>query len=330
MIRLLIAALCLLSLAAPAVAQTRCSPDMGRKFEVLTGEVGDREDYRFPVGPGWTFALVPEPHGWMLRVFDEAGMDLTQLTPPYRGAPNPREIFGWHFRNAANTGSNDGSVNAPQLARRFVISPALTGTGGFKPSAADADPAGFADQGQGTLHILSYALADTQPGKQARMTAMAFELCLSWPESLEAPPAPADTVLWTRAVDRVRRCGLPKSVRPEPWLKPEALISDFDGDFTQEVTVPIVRTKDGKRGLAICIGGRLHLVGLDKAIDDLEPAYFEKVDGWVLVPAGPVNPGPEGKPPVLQGQAILLAKDDSSSVMLYWDGRRFRAYWQGD
>lgn len=78
---------------------------------------------------GWIFALVRAENGWSLRLHDGEpvadAVDLTSLTPPLRGAPNPRDVFGWHFRNAANTGPNEGDVNALQELRAFVISPAL-------------------------------------------------------------------------------------------------------------------------------------------------------------------------------------------------------------
>ena len=45
------------------------------------------------------------------------------LTPPWHLVPNPRYVEGWHFRNASNTGPNDGSVNAPQETREFIFSP---------------------------------------------------------------------------------------------------------------------------------------------------------------------------------------------------------------
>jgi hypothetical protein len=165
-------------------------------------------EFREPFGRDWTFALVPAAHGWDIRVFDRAGMDLSQLTPPWRGAPNPREIHGWHFRNAANTGPNTGDVNAPQERRAFLISPAVSGTGGFKPSA-DAPPADTPgpdtptnrgltdssvphDEGRGVLTILDYDLADLSPGQKARMTRLKFAVCLNWPARTPATGDGAD------------------------------------------------------------------------------------------------------------------------------------------
>lgn len=115
---------------------------------------------------GWVFALMSTEEGWVVRLFDHAQIglaaDLTALTPPYYGEPNPRDLFGWHFRNADNTGPNDGSVNAPQELRAFVISPGLAGTAGYKPSTDPGEPRLMEpgpDDGIGWLKVIDYGLA---------------------------------------------------------------------------------------------------------------------------------------------------------------------------
>ncbi len=176
----LIASLALMSL--PAAAQVPCKAGPGQVARAVAGKISAGKSFHARVGRGWTFQLAADPFGWNVRLLDKKGLDLTQLTPPYRGAPNPRDILGWHFRNAGNTGPNEGSVNAPQALRQFYISPSLTGTGGFRPSAATVeDPAAFEGQGRGSLRILDYRLADLEPGKQARMIYLKFEACLTWP-----------------------------------------------------------------------------------------------------------------------------------------------------
>jgi hypothetical protein len=37
-----------------------------------------------------------------------------------------------------------------------------------------------------------------------------------------------------------------------------------------------------------------------------------------------------GKPPKLKGDAIMVEKAESSSALLYWNGKAFATYWQGD
>ncbi len=64
---------------------------------------GDTEYFQM-LENGWVFALLRTELGWSVRVYDREpigeGVDITALTPPLRGAPNPRDVEGWHFRNA--------------------------------------------------------------------------------------------------------------------------------------------------------------------------------------------------------------------------------------
>lgn len=163
---------CALALQAPP----------GQQAENFAGEVRDGRDWRKSLGTDWRFVLRHEPYGWTIAVLNPAGMDLTQLTPPWRFEPNPRQLFGWHFRNADNSGPNDGSVNAPQTRRKFLISPSLSGTGGFRtPADKPADPSAFEGEGHGTFVIDHYGLADLAPGQKARLTSIKFRACLVWP-----------------------------------------------------------------------------------------------------------------------------------------------------
>jgi hypothetical protein len=98
------------------------------------------------------------------------------MTPPLHG-PNPRWIEGWHFRNSNNTGPNDvgsSNVNAPGERRQFVFSP---------ENERDLSPE-FIDRarqyGQGELTILEYDLSPVDPGRQAHLRSMRFEVSLRW------------------------------------------------------------------------------------------------------------------------------------------------------
>ena len=107
--------------SSSAWAAMECPAVAGRDGASVAGEISGERDFREAMGPGWTLALLRDAHGWNLRLLDQDGLDLTQFTPPLRFPPNPREIYGWHFRNVDNTGPNDGSVNAPQRMRPFVF-----------------------------------------------------------------------------------------------------------------------------------------------------------------------------------------------------------------
>lgn len=95
----------------------------------VEGEVQRGKVFEAPIDSTRTFRLSPFSEGWVVEVRDTAGHDdCMVVTPPYHGV-NAREIFGWHFRNADNTGPNeagDKNVNAPGLIREFrcVATPA--------------------------------------------------------------------------------------------------------------------------------------------------------------------------------------------------------------
>ena len=151
-----------------------CGPGEGREVLLLTGEISAGERFAAPAGPGWTFALEPDDHGWTIRLLDREGDDLSRITPPFHFVPNPRELHGWHFRNRANTGPNLGDVNAPQRVREFIFD---QGTGADWPLAQRVAAA----EGRGVLEITKFSLSPPEPGERARMTALIFDACLSWP-----------------------------------------------------------------------------------------------------------------------------------------------------
>lgn len=325
-----IAALLLTQIAC-AHAQ-ECTPAEGREAQRIAGEVTGEHAFSEAFGPGWSFGLTPEQSGWRVGVLDEAGLDLSQMTPPLH-RPNPRELHGWHFRNAANTGPNEGDVNAPQKLRLFGFDPRLSGTGGWKP-APGSD--GAADQpGRGALKILDYGLADLEPGKQARMVYVKFDACLSWPseygatQTLVSDPA----IVLPETEEQIRGCGLSADYDLGAYLRPTSLSGDFDGDGVLDLAAPVTRKSDGKRAIAICRAGtKLNVLGLSGKIGvHLVTEYFDRIDGWRVEPKGPVGQGGEGtQPPVLLGDAITIGKEDSSSALIYWTGAAWSSYWQGD
>ena len=103
--------------------------------------------------------------------------------------PNPRDIEGWHFRNADNSGPNepgDKNVNAPGEKREFIFSPAVGRTIAgpeAKRSPTPEEIDAIRSLGRGKLRILDYQLKDLEPQKQARFQWMNFEVELSYANS---------------------------------------------------------------------------------------------------------------------------------------------------
>lgn len=174
------------AVAAQARAATAPACDAGpvRRSERFRGEVRRGDRFSQVTGAGWVVRLEPIEYGWALHVStsDRPAEDLSRLTPPWHFLPNPREIEGWHFRNADNTGPNDGSVNAPGSQREFIFSPAI-GRGidyaGSGTEAADVDR--VRSFGRGWLFIESFGLTAPRAGERAALEALTFVVCLTWP-----------------------------------------------------------------------------------------------------------------------------------------------------
>lgn len=322
----ILAALC----AALSVAQASlpCAPADGREAVRIAGEVSGLHAFHHAFGPGWTFELAPAAGGWILRIPDASGLDLAQMTPPLHG-PNARQLFGWHFRNVANDGPNEGDVNAPQRLRLFGFDPRLSGTGGWKAPPQGVSPD---DQpGRGALEILDMGLADLEPGAQARLVYLSFSACLTWPSVYGAARPPVE--IEPEDEERVRACGLDDGFALGTHLGSVSLEGDFDGDGALDTATAVTRRADGKRAIAFCRAGTwLDIVGLEGRWGvHLVAAYFDSADWWGLVERGPVFTGGEGAPPpTLLGDAVAMGKEGASSVLIYWNGQDWTSYWQGD
>lgn len=324
--------------AAPAAAQApalSCDSTDERTAYFVSGEVAGSRAWVTELPTGWVFGLMPAPFGYDLGVFSgnigaDGTVDFSAITPPFNG-PNPRQLYGWHFRNADNTGPNRGEVNAPQELRLFIFSPALAGTGGFRPPDGNFTQEPNPDDGRGWLRIDDYGLADLDPGETARLVYLNFSACLTWPRTFDPPP-PEPIGFEPEDIERIRACGLDPALEPVPYLQPPLLELDLDFDGAWDFVMPVERVADGKRAIAICRAGTwLDVIGLEGDMGELTPAYFENIDWWNANPAGPIGQGGGGEPPpVAAGDTITIGKEDSSSVLIYWDGEAFRSYWQGD
>ncbi|MEO8603079.1 MAG: hypothetical protein ABI629_10940 [bacterium] len=302
-----------------------CEESAERHARAISGEVAGEHSFGAPIGD-WTFILLPQKGGWLLSLNSRDGRDLTAVTPPFH-APNPRELYGWHFRNADNTAANDGSVNAPQLLRLFQFAPAIEGTGGF---TAPADDALVEADGRGWLHVDDMGLADLEPGAQARMVYLRFRACLTWPRSaaeISAASARGSTRFTPEEIEIFAACGLKSPYELNAWITPRRFGGDFDGDGSLDSVATVVRRSDGKRGLAVCRAGTyLHLLGFDAPIDDLAPGYFAQVEAWTAKPRSQVIDYQDSPPLAdFDRDVISVERVEKSSYTIYWDNGAFRA-----
>jgi hypothetical protein len=172
------------SLVAQGNTMPACSAEPGRKAERIHGTVRRGHEFSQTTRSGWIVRLDPDATGWLLRVTMKGreAEDLSRLTPPRHSVPNPREIEGWHFRNADNTGPNDGSVNAPQVLREFIFSPVVGREVEYNGSATSAEDVEMVRSfGRGWFFIESYRLTPPRRDERAAFESIKFAACLTWP-----------------------------------------------------------------------------------------------------------------------------------------------------
>jgi len=316
------------SLSIAAMAEPPpCKPAQGRHVASVSGEVAGEHAFSQTVGPGWTLRLERATAGWELRLLADDGIDLTAVTPPYHGT-NPRQLYGWHFRNADNSGPNRGEINAPQQLRLFLFSPGLAGTGGFKPP--QTEPSSVDADGRGWLYLDEMGLTDLEPGERARMVYLRFRSCLSWPKSaaeIAEEETLANPTYIAEEIETFASCGLAEPYQLRAYVLPRIQLGDLDGDGALDSVATAVRTTDDSRGLAICrSGSRLDLLGFDEPLDELEPEYFDRVERWVVQPRSKII-AYQGAPPLrrFDHDVITVERLEKSSYTIYWEEDRFRA-----
>ena len=235
-----------------AASVPNCGPaSAGRAISHLHGEVSKGERFSASLTPGFNLSMEPADHGWQLRIRDVAGLDISAMTPP-RFGPNPRDLYGWHFRDADNRGPNLGSVNAPQRLRLFEFEPGFAGPAGIKAAPGTTPSPG---SGRGWLFIHDLGLDAFPESADERVGAvwLRFEACISWPES-DTGSAGNAAEFDTEEREQLYSCGLSPDWRPLAWLRPRWLGGDFDDDGALDYAAPIIRS-DGTKALAVCLAG---------------------------------------------------------------------------
>ncbi|HLQ67715.1 MAG TPA: hypothetical protein VK123_10855 [Candidatus Limnocylindrales bacterium] len=199
-----LAALALVCAIQPACAASPApAPPANSKVVRFSGDVRRGERFTRAISGDLRFLLEPDPtEGWRIEV---VGADSTRdyvwvVTPPYRGV-NEAVVQAWHFRNAENSGPNDGSVNAPRDKRGFSF---VTSAPDFAKCRDAVDrllwPDGISDagldsaqalldgvtHGEGTLTIGDMKLGGLGPGQSPWIEAMHFAVELELPEAAAA------------------------------------------------------------------------------------------------------------------------------------------------
>lgn len=121
---------------------------------------------------------------------------------------------------------------------------------------------------------------------------------------------------------------IPRAVVVSSEINPFYLRGDFDGDGKADYAFLV--NSGNNQGIAVCLARETspRIVGASQSFDGTLDLRF---DHWAVFPMQPVERGvEESEPPSLRGEAILVLVIEAGSGLIYWDGRDFQWYQQGD
>lgn len=119
-------------------------------------------------------------------------------------------------------------------------------------------------------------------------------------------------------------------------LNPFYLRGDFDGDGKADYALRIKSKKVGSAsGIAIWLSTPKKFVILGASrpfrVSGSVVSNLDFLNTWQVYGKLPIERGVEsGAPPRLIGEAILAGKRESASGLIYWNGKSFAWYQQGD
>jgi hypothetical protein len=118
-------------------------------------------------------------------------------------------------------------------------------------------------------------------------------------------------------------------------INPFYLRGDFDGDGRPDYAVRIKSKTGSESGIAVWLSS-LHKfmvlgAGVPFRVSGTTVKSLDFLNTWQVFSKGAVERGVEsGPPPQLKGDAIWAGKAESASGLIYWNGKSFAWYQQGD
>jgi hypothetical protein len=166
---------------------------------------------------------------------------------------------------------------------------------------------------------------------KASVFALAF-LCLP----LTAPAQEIETEnVPAEILEPVEQGQFARSYVLDGSINPFYLRGDFDGDGRPDYAVRIKAKAGPDAGIAIWLSS-LHKftiigAGVRFKVSGTTVTSLEFLNTWQVFGRAAVERGVEsGAPPQLKGDAILAGKSESASGLIYWNGKTFAWYQQGD
>jgi len=118
-------------------------------------------------------------------------------------------------------------------------------------------------------------------------------------------------------------------------LNPFYLRGDFDGDGRPDYAVRIKSKPRGEVGIAVWLSSNKKIsvlgAGSPFIVSGQSSRNLDFLNVWKVYAKRQVERGVDaGPPPHLIGEAILAGKRESASGLIYWNGKSFLWYQQGD
>ena len=117
-------------------------------------------------------------------------------------------------------------------------------------------------------------------------------------------------------------------------LNPFYLRGDFDGDKKQDYALSVVEKKTNKKGILIYHTGTKtdYIIGAGRSLSNGNGGDdYSWMDAWKVCVDREVEIGVgETTKITLEGEAILAIKVESASGLIYWTGKEYKWYQQGD
>jgi len=118
-------------------------------------------------------------------------------------------------------------------------------------------------------------------------------------------------------------------------MNPFYLRGDFDGDGKPDYAFWIKAKAKGEVGIAVWLTSQRKAIvlgaGTPFRLNGTKETNLNFLDTWKVFGKKEVERGVEAGPlPKLLGEAILAGKEQSSNGLIYWNGKSFAWYQQGD
>lgn len=118
-------------------------------------------------------------------------------------------------------------------------------------------------------------------------------------------------------------------------LNPFYLRGDFDGDGKADYALRVKSKSRREVGIAVWLSSQRNIVvlgaGTTFKVSGVTATNLNFLNTWEVYAKGPVERGVgSGPPPKLIGEALLVGKRESAGGLIYWNGKSFVWYQQGD